>query len=197
MATGPNHSVVLLQSDNSQVLMGCGSNEAGQLGNYFDKFSQLEQIEQELDGALVSKVGCGVSFTGLIVTHHFTNGNKLVRQEELWIVGQMPYYNIVEETLKLPLPPCGAQNLICSDGAILIHLRDGTMLQYGAGYQMAKVPFGERILQIAASSSRFGFIDNTGVTVWNEDNFESVFKMEADGLKNLTIGDDFGLVIDS
>ena len=109
--------------------MGCGSNEAGQLGaQSLDKFSQLVSIEQELDGGLVSKIGCGVSFTGLIVTHHFSHGNQLVRQEELWIVGQMPYYNLVDETLKLALPACGARDLVCSDGAILIHLRDGSLI---------------------------------------------------------------------
>ena len=46
MATGPNHSLVLLQSSDSQVLMGCGSNEAGQLGTEsFEKFNQLVSIE--------------------------------------------------------------------------------------------------------------------------------------------------------
>lgn len=70
VATGKTHSLILMETSRIQLLLGCGSNEFGQLGEFMStKFEKLNTVLCELPrNRLITKIGCGVSYSAVVVS---------------------------------------------------------------------------------------------------------------------------------
>lgn len=109
----------------------------------------------------------------------------------------MPYYNEVDGILKLPVPQPEVEDMVCSDGALLMLMKDGNLIQYGSGYQMAKIPFDHPVIQISSSANRFVALDTQGISIWEDNNLDGIERVGATCQTDVQIGDDYCLTIDS
>ena len=126
----------------------------------------MHAVLRELhDNMIVTRVACGETFTALIVTVVYSDGMQLGRAEEVWLLGSGAIASHTERInphmiRRYTLPVgCSVREIVSSSQSLLILLTDGQLLQHGLGKEMALMPTASRTVEIAASSTKFAFID--------------------------------------